>query len=78
MESIVYAKAFIAVLISVLCYGLWIIALVKFVKDFSDIIVIIAFIIISMIFGSNSNPIKENSYEERNTNIDGCRIISSI
>lgn len=36
MESIVYAKAFIAVLISVLCYGLWIIALVKFVKDFSE------------------------------------------
>lgn len=33
MESIVYAKAFIAVLISVLC--LWIIALTKFVKDFS-------------------------------------------
>lgn len=30
-----------------------------------------------MIFGSNSNPIKENSYE-RNTDIDGCRIISSI
>lgn len=36
MESIVYAKAFIAVLISVLCYGLWIIALAKFVKDFSE------------------------------------------
>lgn len=35
MESI-YAKAFIAVLISVLCYGLWIIALAKFVKDFSE------------------------------------------
>ena len=33
MESIVYAKAFIAVLISVLC--LWIITLTKFVKDFS-------------------------------------------
>ncbi len=32
MESIVYAKAFI----SVLCYGLWIIALAKFVKDFSE------------------------------------------
>lgn len=32
MESIVYAKAFIAVL----CYGLWIIALAKFVKDFSE------------------------------------------
>lgn len=32
-----------------------------------------------MIFGSNNNnPIKENSYEERNTDIDGCRIISSI
>lgn len=36
MESIVYAKAFIAVFISVLCYGLWIIALAKFVKDFSE------------------------------------------
>lgn len=36
MELIVYTKAFIAVLISVLCYGLWIIALVKFVKDFSE------------------------------------------
>lgn len=36
MESIVYAKAFIAVLISVLCYGLWIIALAKFVKDFQN------------------------------------------
>lgn len=36
MESTVYAKAFIAVLISVLCYGLWIIALAKFVKDFSE------------------------------------------
>lgn len=36
MESIVYVKAFIAVLISVLCYGLWIIALAKFVKDFSE------------------------------------------
>lgn len=36
MESIVYAKAFIAALISVLCYGLWIIALAKFVKDFSE------------------------------------------
>ena len=36
MESIVYAKAFIVVLISVLCYGLWIIALAKFVKDFSE------------------------------------------
>lgn len=34
MESIVYAKAFIAVLISVLY--LWIIALTKFVKDFSN------------------------------------------
>jgi hypothetical protein len=33
MESIVYAKAFIAVLISVLY--LWIIALAKFVKNFS-------------------------------------------
>lgn len=42
------------------------------------IIVIIAFIIISMIFGSNNNPIKENSYEERNTNINGCRIVSFI
>ena len=31
-----YTKAFIAVLISVLCYGLWIIALAKFVKDFSE------------------------------------------
>lgn len=36
MELIVYTKAFIAVLISVLCCGLWIIALVKFVKDFSE------------------------------------------
>lgn len=36
MESIVYVKTFIAVLISVLCYGLWIIALAKFVKDFSE------------------------------------------
>lgn len=36
MELIVYTKAFIAVLISVLCYGLWIIALAKFVKDFSE------------------------------------------
>lgn len=36
MESIVYAKTVIAVLISVLCYGLWIIALAKFVKDFSE------------------------------------------
>jgi len=36
MELMVYAKAFIAVLISVLCYGLWIIALAKFVKDFSE------------------------------------------
>lgn len=34
MESIVYAKAFIAVLISVLY--LWIIALTKFVKNFSE------------------------------------------
>lgn len=34
MESIVYAKAFIALLISVLY--LWIIALTKFVKDFSN------------------------------------------
>lgn len=42
------------------------------------IIVIIAFIIISMIFGSNSNPIKENSYEKRNTNINGCGIVSLI
>lgn len=41
------------------------------------IIVIIAFIIISMIFGSNNNPIKENNYK-RNTDIDGCRIILSI
>ena len=32
MELIVYTKAFIAVL----CYGLWIIALAKFVKDFSE------------------------------------------
>lgn len=32
MELIVYTKAFI----SVLCYGLWIIALAKFVKDFSE------------------------------------------
>lgn len=31
-----------------------------------------------MIFGSNNNPIKENSYEERNTNINGCRIVSFI
>lgn len=31
-----------------------------------------------MIFGSNNNPIKENSYEERNADIDGCRIISFI
>ncbi len=31
-----------------------------------------------MIFGSNNNPIKENNYEERNTNVDGCRIVSSI
>lgn len=31
-----------------------------------------------MIFGSNNNPIKENSYEERNTDIDGCRIMSFI
>lgn len=36
MELIVYTKAFIAVLISVLCYGLWIIALAKFVKNFSE------------------------------------------
>lgn len=36
MESIVYAKAFIAILISVLCYGLWMIALIKFIKDFSE------------------------------------------
>lgn len=36
MESIAYTKAFIAVLISVLCYGLWIIAFAKFVKDFSE------------------------------------------
>lgn len=36
MELIVYTKAFIAVLISVLCYGLWIIALAKFVKDFLE------------------------------------------
>lgn len=36
MELIVYTKAFIAVLISVLCYGLWIIALAKFIKDFSE------------------------------------------
>lgn len=41
------------------------------------VIVIIAFTIISMIFGSNNNPIKENNYE-RNTDVDGCRIISSI
>lgn len=30
-----------------------------------------------MIFGSNSNPIKENNYE-RNTDVDGRRIISPI
>jgi hypothetical protein len=36
MESIYMLKQFIAVLISVLCYGLWIIALAKFVKDFSE------------------------------------------
>ena len=36
IESIVYAKAFIDVLISVFCYGLWIIALAKFVKNFSE------------------------------------------
>lgn len=42
------------------------------------VVIVIAFIIISMIFGSNNNPIKENNYEERNTNVDGCRIISSI
>lgn len=40
--------------------------------------VIIAFIIISMIFGSDDNPIKENSYEKGNTNINGCGIISPI
>lgn len=62
MELIVYTKAFIAVLISVLCYGLWIIALAKFVKDFSEfnlnenllislvlIILLIAIIFISQI-----------------------------
>ena len=40
--------------------------------------VIIAFIIISMIFGSNNNPIKENNYGKRITNNNGCGIISPI
>lgn len=66
MELIVYTKAFIAVLISVLCYGLWIIALAKFVKDFSEfnlnenllislilIISLVAIVFISQILGSS-------------------------
>ena len=36
MESILYVKVFIAILISLLCYGLWVIGLVKFIKDFSE------------------------------------------
>lgn len=36
MESILYVKVFITILISILCYGLWVIGLVKFIKDFSE------------------------------------------